>query len=147
MKRNVVPTNNFQILFTTRHLTSWAEGLARYEIRWEDSNAVVMVSPFRPPHPLKRSVINPCSLQALGYEACRIYRDKLVSDEQRTQFDGLSNQLFNEEWKTSTQTSGGTLYTTYRSKKHGLIPVTLSEWEKIVKKTLQQYGIIVQLVV
>jgi hypothetical protein len=47
MRRNVVPVKKFQILFTTiRHLTSWAEGLARYEIRWEDSNAVVMVSPF-----------------------------------------------------------------------------------------------------
>jgi len=48
MKRNIVPTNNFQILFTIRHLTSWAEGLARYEIRWEDSNAVVMVKPLIP---------------------------------------------------------------------------------------------------
>lgn len=43
MKRNLVPANNFQILFTTRHLTSWAENFARYEIRWDDTNAVVMV--------------------------------------------------------------------------------------------------------
>jgi hypothetical protein len=60
MKRNVVPTNNFQILFTTRHLTSWAEGLARYEIRWEDLNSVVMVRNFAPtPSTLKFVVINP----------------------------------------------------------------------------------------
>ncbi|KAI9564905.1 hypothetical protein GHT06_008646 [Daphnia sinensis] len=119
MKRNLVPANNFQILFTTRHLTSWAENLARYEIRWDDTNAVIMT---------------------LGYEACRIYRDKLVTNEQRTQFDGLLNQLFNEEWKMSPLTPGGLLFTTCRSKKQGLVPVTLSEWDKIMRKTLEQYG-------
>jgi hypothetical protein len=51
MRRNVVPVKKFQILLTTiRHLTRWAEGLARYEIRCGDSNAVVMVSPFDQHH-------------------------------------------------------------------------------------------------
>lgn len=137
----MVPSNNFQILFTTRHLTSWAEGLARYEIHWDDLNAVAMVFPSM------RDSFQYCNLQwtqqALGYEACRIYRDKLISDEQRIQFDGLCNQLFIEEWKVSPQTSGGLLYTSYRSKKQGLIPVSMSEWEKIMIKILQQYGRIV----
>ena len=60
MRRNVVPANNFQILFTTRHLTSWAEGLARYEIRWEDSNAVLMVGTFTPPQRIRNQIIVQC---------------------------------------------------------------------------------------
>ncbi|KZS09155.1 Uncharacterized protein APZ42_026639 [Daphnia magna] len=43
-------------------------------------------------------------LQTLGYETCRIYRDKLVTNEQSTQFDVMLNQHFNEEWKVSPLT-------------------------------------------
>ena len=80
--------------------------------------------------------------KALGYEASRIYRDKLASDELRIQFDGLANQLFNKEWKVSPSfSSPGFLYSTSRSKKHvGLVQVALPEWEKIMNKTVQQYG-------
>ncbi len=101
MRRNVVPVKKFQILLTTiRHLTSWAEGLACYEIRWEDSNAVVMVSPFD--HHIQSNVLYSIIVHRRHYWAkrrARIYRDKLVSDEQRTQFDGFSNQEFNSSSK------------------------------------------------
>ena len=76
----------------------------------------------------------------MAYEACRIYRDKLASDEQRIQFDGISNQLFTENWKISPQSVGGLIYSSYRSKKQGLIPLALTDWEKVMQKTLQQYG-------
>jgi hypothetical protein len=98
MRRNVVPVKKFQILFTTiRHLTSWAEGLARYEIRWEDSNAVVMVSPFD--HYIQSNFLYSIIVHRRHYTGLRGYRDKLVSEEQRTQFDGFSNQEFNSSSK------------------------------------------------
>ena len=35
--------NTFHAIFSTRHLTNWAEGMASYEVQWTEEKAVVQV--------------------------------------------------------------------------------------------------------
>ena len=43
VKETLLPESNFQVLFTTRHLTNWAKGMGRYEIAWNDIETVLKV--------------------------------------------------------------------------------------------------------
>ena len=43
IKEKLMPDNHFQILFSTRHLTNWAEGMARYELSWTEADVILAV--------------------------------------------------------------------------------------------------------
>ena len=43
VKSNLISDFAFLTLFNTRHLTSWAQGMARYEINWAEQKSIVEV--------------------------------------------------------------------------------------------------------
>ncbi|GLH06946.1 Dynein heavy chain, cytoplasmic, partial [Gryllus bimaculatus] len=66
-------------LFTPRVLTAWCLALQRYEIPTHEKSADAL-------------------LEVVVYEAQRLFRDKLVSDEHRGQFDTIVNQVMDQDW-------------------------------------------------
>ena len=68
-------------LFTPRDLTQWILGLLRYEL---DSGS--------------SEVGTETVLKIWAYEACRLFRDKLVGNDAKTRFDGILGGVLQSEW-------------------------------------------------
>ncbi|OQS05963.1 dynein heavy chain [Thraustotheca clavata] len=62
-------------LFTPRDLTQWAFGLLRYDLANEEV------------------------LDVLGYEARRLFRDRLVDAESKSKFDSALNTILKQQWR------------------------------------------------
>ncbi|KAK9815706.1 hypothetical protein WJX72_008353 [[Myrmecia] bisecta] len=75
-------------IFTPRHLTEWALGLQRYDLRSADL------------------------LQAFAYEAARVFRDRLVGPAAAARFDGLLSDALRAHWRTSLDSTPGLLFVT-----------------------------------
>jgi len=43
IRTNLISNNHFDALFTVRDLTNWVVGLARYDVRWDDTRSIAMV--------------------------------------------------------------------------------------------------------
>ncbi|KAG1684369.1 Cytoplasmic dynein 2 heavy chain 1 [Nymphon striatum] len=65
--------------FTPQHLTMWVLGLLRYYIDSEDHSPALL-------------------LEAWSYEACQIFRSKLVNNEAKTKFDNLLSNILRSNW-------------------------------------------------
>ena len=69
-------------LFTPRHLTEWTLGLSRYLLNPEDRSAGPV-------------------LEVWAYEAARLFRDKLATDDDRERFDETLRGALRAEWNSN----------------------------------------------
>ncbi|XP_069679211.1 cytoplasmic dynein 2 heavy chain 1 isoform X2 [Periplaneta americana] len=79
VKNTFTPVQQNHYLYTPRDLTRWCLGLMRYDFK-EDDQSTNRV------------------LEILVYEAMRLFRDKLVSDEDKAQFDSIVSRVLESDW-------------------------------------------------
>jgi len=74
------PDEHRHYRFTPRDLSAWVRGLMRYNVSSDSM------------------------LDAVGYEACRVYRDRLVDADARSRFDGDVSAALRSQWGHSLDT-------------------------------------------
>ncbi|PSN45380.1 Cytoplasmic dynein 2 heavy chain 1 [Blattella germanica] len=79
VKSTFTPVQQNHYLFTPRDLTRWCFGLLRYDLKDDDQSTKLV-------------------LEVLVYEAMRLFRDKLVSEEDMTQFDSIISDVLESDW-------------------------------------------------
>ncbi|KAL0018230.1 hypothetical protein WJX79_009392, partial [Trebouxia sp. C0005] len=76
------PSQHPHYNFTPRHLSLWASGLQSYSLHATDL------------------------LQAAAYEACRVFRDRLVSSEHTLRFDSILAETLRKHWRVNLDLTG-----------------------------------------
>ena len=69
-------------LFTPRDLTQWVLGLLRYDLNGAASS----------------ETSSEHVLEVWSYEACRLFRDRLVGEDARNRFDNILNGTLQADW-------------------------------------------------
>ena len=70
-------------VFTTRDLTQWCLSMVRYVINIEDKSPAGVLLPW-------------------AYEACRLFRDKLATVEDKQKFDTILKNVLMADWNSNT---------------------------------------------
>ncbi|XP_033632471.1 cytoplasmic dynein 2 heavy chain 1-like isoform X2 [Asterias rubens] len=88
-------------LFTPRDLTQWVLGLLRYDLKAASSDNT-----------------SDYVLEIFAYEASRLFRDRLVSEEARSRFDSILLGALQSEWNAGhvMQNMAGVYYVTWGSR-------------------------------
>lgn len=74
-------------LFTPRDLTSWVTSLLRYDLSTGSRETADTV------------------LQIWAHEACRLFRDKIVSLDDRNKFDNMLQSVVRSDWSADVLNS------------------------------------------
>ncbi len=77
-------------IFTPRDLTQWVLGLMRYPLSQDGGSQ-------QSSHVL---------LEIWAYEACRLFRDKLVGEKSQKQFDDMLNTVIQSDWSVDLSQEG-----------------------------------------
>ncbi|KAI3384587.1 hypothetical protein SNEBB_000072 [Seison nebaliae] len=76
--------------FTPRDLSRWILALLRYDTK-----------------SVKSSNITESVLEIVAYEACRIFRDRLVNDEDKKTFDNILTECLQSDWNSNAASNDG----------------------------------------
>ena len=119
--------DNSHYVFTPRDLTKWTLSLVRYVIGEHDKSPSSV-------------------LEAWAYEACRLFRDKLATEEDIEKFDAILKNVLYADWnskaadnlKQMVYTTSGDANFSARSPLpkfgRGLGCLPLQNWEQVVEK-------------
>ena len=119
--------DNSHYVFTPRDLTKWTLSLVRYVVGEHDKSPSSV-------------------LEAWAYEACRLFRDKLVTEEDIEKFDAILKNVLYADWnskaadnlKQMVYTTSGDANFSARSPLpkfgRGLGRLPLQNWEQVVEK-------------
>ena len=95
-------------VFTPRDLTSWVLGLMRYPLAQSADSAAGMGGGA---HSSPRVL-----LEMWAYEACRLFRDRLVGTKSQEKFDSILNAVVRSDWSvdlSSSEQEGKPLYVSW----------------------------------
>ena len=81
LKQTFSVDDNSHYVFTPRDLTRWTLAMVRYVIGEHDKSPSYV-------------------LEAWAYEACRLFRDKLVSEEDIEKFDSILKNVLYSDWNS-----------------------------------------------
>ena len=127
LKQSFSVDDNSHYVFTPRDLTKWTLSLVRYVIGEHDKSPSSV-------------------LEAWAYEACRLFRDKLVTEEDIEKFDAILKNVLYADWnskaadnlKQMVYTTSGDANFSARSPLpkfgRGLGRLPLQNWEQVVEK-------------
>ncbi len=87
-------------MFTPRDLTSWVLGLMRYPLAQPDS-ADSATAQGGGAHQSPRVL-----LEMWAYEACRLFRDRLVGGKSQEQFDTILTSVVRSDWSVDLSSLG-----------------------------------------
>ena len=92
-------------VFTPRDLTSWVLGLMRYPLSSSSEGGKTSAAGGSGP-----------LLEMWAYEACRLFRDRLVGEKAHKQFDEILTSVVRADWSldlSSLMQEGGAMYVTW----------------------------------
>lgn len=94
-------------VFSPRDLTSWVLGLMRYPLVPPDEGASA-------PQP------QDALLEIWAYEACRLFRDRIVGQKSQEKFDAILKSVVQSDWSVGLsclepELEGGAMYVTWGS--------------------------------
>lgn len=124
-------------VFTPRDLTSWVLGLLRYPLSSQEGERHLSVEGL---------------LEMWAYEACRLFRDRLVGQKAQEKFDSLLDSVVRSDWSVDLSSrGGGAMYVTWGavSKQaaglgakfgHPLGRLSTEDMHSMVGKTMTAYG-------
>jgi hypothetical protein len=75
--------NQERCIFTYRDLTQWCLSMIRYVMNIEDKTATSVLLPW-------------------AYEACRLFRDKLATGDDKQKFDTILKNVLMADWNSNT---------------------------------------------
>ena len=133
MKKAFSVDDRSHYLFTPRHVTAWTVALVRYvgDVDTVDVKSV---------------------LRAWAYEARRLFRDKLVTSEDKEKFDGILKSVLMADWSSDVaEKIADVFYVTAADANfsaHSAIPkfgrflgpLSSSDWKAVVEKALVTFG-------
>lgn len=139
MRKHFTIDNYSHYVFTPRDLTSWVLGLMRYPLASSLQGGGVPGAPTQ-------GVL----LEMWAYEACRLFRDRLVGHKAQEQFDAILSSVVLSNWSFDLSTlerEGGSMYVTWGSTQTGkcvfgrsLGRLSISDMEGVVAKGVVAYG-------
>ena len=83
MKQSFSVDDYNHYIFTTRDLTQWCLSMVRYVINLEDTSPASVLLPW-------------------AYEACRLFRDKMASRDDKQKFDTILKNVLMADWNSNT---------------------------------------------
>lgn len=128
-------------VFTPRDLTSWVLGLMRYPFAASSEGGVVIGSHSHTE-----------LLEMWAYEACRLFRDRLVGDKAQEKFDSILNSVVRSDWSSDLSVlehKGGAMYVTWGSTQTKTVSgvfgrplgrLSCGDMEEMVAKEVVAYG-------
>ncbi|XP_071452948.1 cytoplasmic dynein 2 heavy chain 1 [Hetaerina americana] len=138
VKNNFSAVDQSHYVFSPVDITRWCLALRRYQISEKDLS----------------SSMDPI-LEVLIFEACRIFRDKLVSNDDRAKFDDIVIEIMKEDWNKPNLLDNlkGVFYITEGQSTKSfprqstrvtsvglpLSKIHFNDWSEFVKKAISQY--------
>ncbi|XP_071846316.1 cytoplasmic dynein 2 heavy chain 1-like isoform X2 [Apostichopus japonicus] len=124
-------------LFTTRDLTQWVTSLLRYDLNAGSSEGT-----------------SDYLLEIWAYEACRLFRDRLVGEEMRNKFDNILQGTLQGEWNAGhvMQNLSTNYFVTWGAKSEGSVggplppagkplgKLSASDLKEVIKKAKVTYA-------